>query len=360
MRKFLKRIFKYELPVLFVLIIAVNLFILAEMAGSHVYENIILEDFYIGTVIMSSIMICMALVYYISALAIRSLRKKQKLAWYWWTLVIIFVVPLVPVLFMRKDIEKGQQEDSNEIEVLKAEISRLKSGKQNEIFNLTKKPWKELEQENKDKYVNYAIRDLFISQLENEELKSQFTRQQLALKKYSVDNNEFIFDDLSEQEKKYVLDNAPKLYESGAGENRQQSNNPTVAEMTSKGSVGTEVKSSYMKYMGIAMKACGKVISGHYGDGSLVVFDFKKKEVIFANNKLQFIFTPNDVSSCKIQQAGTQAMYILTFTDGKKSTLVSGALQNAKLSIIQQQRIEEQKSAELRNYVMNFFGDKME
>lgn len=66
-------------------------------------------------------------------------------------------------------------------------------------------------------YIDRAIKQLFQSQLEDKNI--ELTRQQRALKKDSIDNNEFFIEDLTDEEKELVNTSAQELYKNRTNEN---------------------------------------------------------------------------------------------------------------------------------------------
>ena len=77
--------------------------------------------------------------------------------------------------------------------------------------------WSDLTPEQQKPYIDRAIRQLFQSQLEDKNI--ELTRQQRALKKDSIDNNEFFIEDLTDEEKELVNTNAQELYKNRTNEN---------------------------------------------------------------------------------------------------------------------------------------------
>ena len=77
--------------------------------------------------------------------------------------------------------------------------------------------WSDLTPEQQKPYIDRAIKQLFQSQLEDKNI--ELTRQQRALKKDSIDNNEFFIEDLTDEEKELVNTSAQELYKNRTNEN---------------------------------------------------------------------------------------------------------------------------------------------
>lgn len=74
-----------------------------------------------------------------------------------------------------------------------------------------KKKWNDLAEEDKKQYIEKAIRTIYENQLKDESF--EMTRQQRALKKDCLENNEFFIEDLSDEEKTETFKLAQEIYE---------------------------------------------------------------------------------------------------------------------------------------------------
>lgn len=76
-----------------------------------------------------------------------------------------------------------------------------------------KKKWEDLSDEDKQPYIEWAIKNLYEKQLDNNEEVKKLSREKLALKKMCVKNNEYYVQDLSAKEKQLVIKEAQLSYE---------------------------------------------------------------------------------------------------------------------------------------------------
>ena len=73
--------------------------------------------------------------------------------------------------------------------------------------------WEDLSKEKQKIYIESAIKGLYTEQLNDEKKKNELSREQRALRRASLEDNEFLIEDLTEIEKEQVLINAKNLFE---------------------------------------------------------------------------------------------------------------------------------------------------
>ena len=120
--------------------------------------------------------------------------------------ISIIINLITIILCLNKKPNQQQYEIQNANTYIQPPVEQLSTKseqKQEELPALPLKPkWEELDEETKKPYINSAIKNLYEKQLKDEKL--ELTRQQRALKKDSIDNNEFFIEDLTAEEKELV------------------------------------------------------------------------------------------------------------------------------------------------------------
>ena len=128
------------------------------------------------------------------------------------------------ILCLNKKPNQQQYEIQNANTYIQPPVEQLSTKseqKQEELPALPLKPkWEELDEETKKPYINSAIKNLYEKQLKDEKL--ELTRQQRALKKDSIDNNEFYIEDLTDEEKELVNTSAQELYNNRTNKSEQK------------------------------------------------------------------------------------------------------------------------------------------
>lgn len=128
--------------------------------------------------------------------------------------ISIIINLITIILCLNKKPNQQQYEIQNANTYIQPPVEQLSTKseqKQEELPALPLKPkWEELDEETKKPYINSAIKNLYEKQLKDEKL--ELTRQQRALKKDSIDNNEFYIEDLTDEEKELVNTSAQELY----------------------------------------------------------------------------------------------------------------------------------------------------
>ncbi len=76
-----------------------------------------------------------------------------------------------------------------------------------------KPTWEELNKKEQKTFIEQAIKNLYTEQLSNEKKKNILSREQRALRRTALEDNEFLIEDLTETEKQQVLENAKNLFE---------------------------------------------------------------------------------------------------------------------------------------------------
>ena len=129
------------------------------------------------------------------------------------------------LMFFKNRKEEVSQSVIERIEILENKLGNVniqKSKIKEPVIEEVKKiEWKDLTEEEKSKYITFAIKLLYKEQLADETL--ELSRQQKAIKKDCLETNEFFVEDLTEEELEQVNKIAEQNYENGVEEVQEKS-----------------------------------------------------------------------------------------------------------------------------------------
>lgn len=116
--------------------------------------------------------------------------------------IVLNIITIILCLVRKQD--KGESVTNNlEINIPENEVKEEKE---------QRKTWEELDKEEQEKYIKSSIKALYQKQLNDTETLKSLSREQRALKRDSLEMEEFLFEDLNNDEQKEVIQNAKNDY----------------------------------------------------------------------------------------------------------------------------------------------------